>query len=562
MVKNKNLRVLSISIILCSVYALWIAPLNPVQIANLKVIDAFFYLSSKFNPLPKVGQDIVLITVDDDSLREVDIRWPWPRSVIAQIIKKVSANGPTAICVNFVFAGKSVNPQEDSVLIGSLKSAGNVYAAAFFGSNGKYVIPDEALALGLKDFGFVNKPRDIDNTIRRMRPYFLSQSGEIIDYSLSLKVAGSIMNSPPGNIGISVPLSKDGTAYIKFFGSLDKFNSISAWKILKDAADLSMLKNKLVFFGVTSESFHDTYHTPLGIMPGMVIDLNETLTYINKSFFRYAKAEVNSIILFIFVLIAVFGGLRLSILSGIALTACEILILLSLGLLLFLRNIIIDPFGPILLMVVSTILLHGTRYVVLIVENIVLRKEAVTDGLTGLYLYRYFELQLKRELESAFHIHKNLALVIYDIDHFKKINDTYGHEFGNIVLKAIAKSLKDHSRKNNIIARYGGEEFCIIVPGMKRDHAIKYAERLRNMVSFLEFKTDKDATAKLTMSAGIITIEDAHSEDPTDFIKAADCALYRSKNTGRDRISVFDKNVDKIISSPISFPLRPPTASS
>jgi len=544
--KNKNLRILSISIILCVVYALWIAPLNPVQIANLKIIDTFFYLSSKFNPLPKAGQGVILIAVDDYSLRESGIRWPWPRCMIADIIKKVSANGPAAICVNLVFAGKSVNPEEDSVLMASFKDAGNVYAAAFFGSDGKYVVPDEALALGLKDFGFVNKPRDIDNTIRRMRPYFLSQSGEIIDYSLSLKVAGSIMNSPPGNIGISVPLSKDGTAYIKFFGSLDKFDSIPAWKVLKDAADLSMLKNKLVFFGVTSESFHDTYHTPLGIMPGMVIDLNETLTYINKSFFRYTSHEVNSIILFIFVLIAVFGGLRLSILSGIALTACEILILLSLGLFLFLGQIIIDPIGPILLMVASTILLHGSRYVVLIVENIVLRKEAVTDGLTGLYLYRYFELQLKRELKSAFHIHKNLALVIYDIDHFKKINDAYGHEFGNTVLKAIAKSLKDHSRKNNVIARYGGEEFCIIVPGMKRDHTIKYAERLRNMVNFLEFRTDRGVTAKLTMSAGIITIEDASSEDPTDFIKAADCALYRSKNTGRDKISVFDAKIDSI----------------
>jgi diguanylate cyclase (GGDEF)-like protein len=179
----------------------------------------------------------------------------------------------------------------------------------------------------------------------------------------------------------------------------------------------------------------------------------------------------------------------------------------------------------------------------LIVENIVLRKEAVTDGLTGLYLYRYFELQLRRELESAFHIHKNLALVIYDIDHFKKINDTYGHEFGNIILKSIAKSLKDHSRKNNIIARYGGEEFCIIVPGMKRDHAIKYAERLRNLVSFLEFKTDKGEIVKVKMSAGIVTIEDAASNVVTDFIKSADIALYKSKNDGRDRITVFDKSL-------------------
>jgi CHASE2 domain-containing sensor protein len=461
MLKNNVLRILSISIIICVIYVSWIAPLNPIQVANLKVIDTFFNLSSKFNPLPKSGQDIVLVAVDDYSLRESGMRWPWPRSVIAQIIKKISDNGPAAICVDFVFAGKSTDPAEDSALAASLKEADNVYAAAFFGNDGKYIMPEEDLATSMKDFGFVNKPRDVDNTIRRMRPYFISESGEIIDYSLSLKVAGSIMNILPGGTGISVPLAGDGTTYIKFFGGLNKFNSIPAWKVLQGNADLSILKNKVVFFGVTSESFHDTYHTPLGMMPGVVIDINETLTYINKSFFRYANHEANSIILFIFVLIAVFGGLRLSILSGIALTGCGILALLALGLLLFLKGIIIDPFGPIFLMIASTVLLHGTRYVMLIVENIVLRKEAVTDGLTGLYLYRYFELHLKRELKNALHGNKNLALVIYDIDHFKNINDTYGHEFGNVVLKRIAKSLKDHSRRNNIIARYGGEEFCI-----------------------------------------------------------------------------------------------------
>ncbi|MDO8535511.1 MAG: diguanylate cyclase [Candidatus Omnitrophota bacterium] len=539
MLKNKDFRVLVISIALCVIYAWWLAPLRPIQIANLKIVDTFFYLNSRFNPLPKTGQDIVLITVDDSSLREIGIQWPWPRSMIAQIIKKVSAQSPSAICIDLVFAGKSVDPNEDSVLADSLKNAGNVYAAAFFGNDGKYVIPDETLAMGMKDFGFVNKPRDIDNTIRRMRPFLLSQSGQIIDYSLSVKVAGYVTNGPAKNMGISVPLSKDGTTYIRFFGTLDKFNSIPAWKVLKDTVDLSALKNKLVFIGVTSESFHDTYHTPLGIMPGMVIDLNETLTYINKSFFRYASHEVNSIILFIFVLIAVFGGIRLSILSGIALTACEIVTLLSLGLFLFTRHVIIEPIGPILLMIASTILLHGARYVVLVIENMVLRKEAVTDGLTGLYLHRYFELQLRRELKSAFHIHKNIALVLYDIDHFKKINDTYGHEFGNIVLKAIAKNLKNHSRKNNIIARYGGEEFCIIIPGMKRDHAIKYAERLRNLISHMEFKTDKGDIIRVTMSAGIVTIEDVTSPDDTAFIKAADSALYKSKNNGRDRITAF-----------------------
>jgi diguanylate cyclase (GGDEF)-like protein len=545
MLKNQKIQIPAIAILLCLAYGLWLAPLKPAQIANLKILDIFLALSSRPDSARKVNKDIVLVTVDDESLREIDLQWPWPRSLIADIIKKISANNPALICVDFVFAGKSLNPAEDSALIDSIKEAGNIYAAAYFGADGRYVTPDEGVALVLKDFGFVNKPRDIDNTVRRMRPYFLSASGDIIDYSMSLKAASSILNVPAANLGLAVPMSKHGTAYIKFFGSLDKFNSIPAWKIINDTADTSMLKNRTVFFGVTSESFHDTYHTPLGIMPGALIDINEFLTYITKGFFRYATHETNAVILFVFVLIAVFGGLRLPILSGIALTACEAGIFLSLGLFLFLHHIIIDLFGPVLLMLTSTVILHGTRYIVLVVENIRLRKEAATDGLTGLYQHRYFELQLRRELKNAFYIRKNLALVIYDIDYFKRVNDAYGHEFGNVILKAIARSLKNHSRKNNIIARYGGEEFCIIVPGMKRPDAIKYAERLRNLVSFLEFKTDRGEMVKVTMSAGIVTIEDAGSSNSTDFIKSADLALYRSKNAGRDRISIFDKTLDK-----------------
>lgn len=542
MAKNLVLRILSITLILCIAYGMWLSPLKPVQIANLKILDAFFYLSSKFCSVPKSVQDILLVTIDDESIREVNISWPWPRSVIADLIKKISSKGPSLICIDLVFAGKSTDPNEDALLAKSIIEAGNVFGAAYFGNDGKYVMPDEAIASGMKSFGFVNKPRDIDNTIRRMRPYFISTSGEIIDYSMPLKVAGYFTNIPPAKAALLVPLSKEGASYIKFFGTLNRFNSVPAWKIMANGADAPSMKNKIVFLGVTSELFHDIYHTPLGIMPGLLIDLNEALTYINKDFFRYANHEMNGFILFIFVLIAVLGGLRLPILSGIAFTACEVLTFCIFAMVLFLNHIIVDSFGPILLMISSTILLHGTRYVVLIVENIVLKKEAITDGLTGLYLYRYFELQLKRELKNAFYTRKNLALVIYDIDHFKRINDTYGHEFGNVILKSIGKSLKDHSRKNNIIARYGGEEFCIIVPGMKRDHAIKYAERLRNMVSFLEFKTDKNEVVRVTMSAGIVTIEDAASEDPTKFVKAADLALYRSKDSGRDRISVFDKS--------------------
>jgi len=541
MLKNRYLQILAISAILCAAYTLWIAALKPVRVADLKIIDAYFALDSNIRPLPKCGNDIAVVTVDDESLRRINIRWPWPRNVIAGIINRISQASPRLICADLVFAGKSVDPQDDAALIDTLKNAKNVLGAAYFGSDGRYVIPDEPIALGLADFGFVNKPRDADDAVRRMRPYFISPSGRIIDYSLSLKAAGHAMNTPVSALAMLLPLSKDGTAYIKFFGKADRFKVIPVWQIIEGTADNSSLKDKTVFFGVTSESFHDTYSTPLGMMPGLIIDLNEALTYMDKSFFLYAKDNINLLIVFVFALVAVTCALSLPLLAGIFVSIVLIAVSFFFGFILFSRHVITDVFGPVFLVIASTVLLHGIRSILLAVENIVLRKESTTDGLTGLYVYRYFELQLKRELKNALSGRKNLALVIYDIDHFKNINDSYGHEFGNLILKAIAKNLKDLSRKDNIIARYGGEEFCVIIPEMKRDDAVKYAERLRNMVGTLDFKTDKGENVKVTMSAGIAMIEDARSKDYSDFIKAADSALYSSKNDGRDRITVFKR---------------------
>jgi diguanylate cyclase (GGDEF)-like protein len=274
-------------------------------------------------------------------------------------------------------------------------------------------------------------------------------------------------------------------------------------------------------------------------MPGVVIDMNETLTYLNGRFFSYGGEWTDLAITASFAIIAVAAALALPILAGIAFAAMLLAASFFLGLFLFSHNIITDAFGPLLVITISTIILHSIRSILIVFENIVLKKEAVTDGLTGLYVYRYFELQLKRELENARRLKKDLALVIYDIDHFKKINDTYGHEFGNVVLKAIAKSLKDHSRRSNVIARYGGEEFCIIITGMDRDHAVKYSERLRDLIGSLEFRTDKGAKIKVTMSAGIAMASDITSGEPSDLVKSADSALYNSKNTGRNRITVF-----------------------
>jgi len=544
--RNLILKTLIIALLLCAVYSVFLSHLKPFKYANLKSLDLLFSLNHKIHPPDKHIEDMVLVTIDDESMRELNLRWPWSRGVTAGIAKKLSESNPAVICMDLAFIGQSLDTQEDLILAKSFKDAGNVIVAAYFGSDRKYVTPNAIVAQGARAFGFINKPRDIDNTVRRMRPFVLSDSGDVIDYPLSLKAVELFSGKSSKEIVSSLPLLKNNTAYIRFFAKKDNFTTIPAWKILKGVFKPSQITGKIVFLGVTSEVFHDIYQTPLGIIPGVALLMNEALTYMTGNFFNYYPLWLNFIILFLFIYVALLFNFRLSIASGALLSGFELIGFFALSLYLFLHNVIIDYFGVFFLIISIFLFAYGARYIVLVINNIALKREAITDGLTQLYVFKYFDLKLKNELKKAINENENLALVIYDIDHFKKINDTYGHNFGNEVIKTFAGILKSSSRRYDTVARYGGEEFCILMPGIKHQDVIKHAERIRDKVGQAHFKADSGKVVTITISGGIVTIKDAVSHKHKDFIRAADTALYKAKNTGRNKVCVFNKNVDKL----------------
>jgi diguanylate cyclase (GGDEF)-like protein len=158
----------------------------------------------------------------------------------------------------------------------------------------------------------------------------------------------------------------------------------------------------------------------------------------------------------------------------------------------------------------------------------ILEKIATKDSLTDLYNRRKFheaiELQLKKVSKGA--------LIILDIDHFKRINDQYGHNVGDVVLKLLARKLLSNIRENDIVARWGGEEFLIFLSGSDIINATKIAERIRLAVSETDF-TIKD---QVTISLGVAMIQ--NYDQINDAIKAADDALYKAKSTGRNKVEV------------------------
>ncbi|HTP64275.1 MAG TPA: GGDEF domain-containing protein [Geobacteraceae bacterium] len=168
--------------------------------------------------------------------------------------------------------------------------------------------------------------------------------------------------------------------------------------------------------------------------------------------------------------------------------------------------------------------------------NVKLHELAFRDALTGLYNHRYFQEALDRELDRSKRYQRDLSLIIFDIDYFKKINDTYGHPAGDRVLAAISRRAESAVRSSDIIARYGGEEFAVILPETDFSGAGVFAERLRSEIERLEIEVE-GKKIKATVSAGFTSYRPgARVPEKGAIIGMADKALYIAKQSGRNRV--------------------------
>ena len=163
---------------------------------------------------------------------------------------------------------------------------------------------------------------------------------------------------------------------------------------------------------------------------------------------------------------------------------------------------------------------------------------AATDGLTGINNRRTFEQVLQRDVNKAIRNGEQMSLLIIDIDHFKKLNDTHGHQAGDEALREVAQLVAGNCREFDTAARYGGEEFCLILPSCASIEALAIAERLRQKVA------DSTTVVPLTVSGGVATLP-SNALDAQSLLKAADEALYESKRSGRNKVTWSRKRPDQ-----------------
>lgn len=183
-------------------------------------------------------------------------------------------------------------------------------------------------------------------------------------------------------------------------------------------------------------------------------------------------------------------------------------------------------------------------------ENALLHKKvfemSVKDGLTGLYNVRAFRERLELELKSAERIQHPVSLMFFDVDHFKKYNDTHGHPAGDVILKKIAMLLMQNFRNTDFITRYGGEEFCVILTHTDLQSAMKKAESFRKVVEEYPFpKKESQPLGKISVSIGVSEYP-SHASTSEMLIKLADDALYRAKKESRNTVKSAEKEASYV----------------
>jgi diguanylate cyclase (GGDEF)-like protein len=166
-------------------------------------------------------------------------------------------------------------------------------------------------------------------------------------------------------------------------------------------------------------------------------------------------------------------------------------------------------------------------------KSLTLEQAALTDGLTSIQNRRYFDDALKEYLAEFKRIDKPIGLMILDLDHFKQINDTHGHNIGDEVLKSVARCLKELTRYHDVVARLGGEEFAVIVPNIDGELLQKLAERIRRSISALPI-TSGNVRLAITTSVGLAIWD--RRETAEKLVERADKMLYEAKRLGRNRV--------------------------
>ena len=519
----------------------------------------FLDLMIRNKPAIQASPDIVFIEIAEDTLQVIRER-PLPRNyhgIIAEILKTWGAK---AILFDYVFEGKTT-PFNDDVFEESLKkNAGNIYFPVVAEKSGK----KQSLLRSIPEFenhahglGHINISTDEDGILRRFQP-FIKVNGNYYPH-IGLKIAYDLLDkkiASPRDLRFNT--DETGSVFIdwagKWAGTFQHFSYLDLLKSFeqiqsgqKPTIPPSAFKDKICLIGHTAAGGTDIKATPLdNAYPGLGVIGNILNAGLHGQFAKQATLKQNLTFLIALGLLASLFLIPFKNLLSLLSILILIAVWIGLAYFLFLKNgIWFYLFQPILSILILFIFSALFSKMVNDRERIRFYELSTTDSLTGTFVRRYFDVRAKHEFEKAQRSKTPLSLILFDIDHFKNINDIFGHQAGDEVLRKISKLILTYIRyqarqKNgstDLLARYGGEEFVLLLPNTDlKIAAFNVAERIRSKIELTPIFWEGQ-TISITVCAGVSSAHDFDKSIDV-LIARADEALYRSKAEGRNRTSV------------------------
>ncbi len=480
---------------------------------RLKLQDFFaahsFYL---FNEEPPQAQDIIIVTIDEESRRRLKQRWPWPRSVTAQLINTIASFSPRVIGLDIIFSG-TTEPADDQALAETFARTQNVVLG--------YILRQENSELPLDMFGdsvaglgFVNRPvqstsgsglkntSDVYNVVRNIRTFYQRETGPV-DVSIDIALVSRYRDVSEDEIRIMpsrgiylgdelfIP-SPGGIASLDYLVHPLEFKQIPAYLVLEGAVDAEDFRDKIVLVGATDPLIHDEHITPLGIYPGVTIIANALVMILTERFLVSvlgwpAVAAFFMLGLGILIVNKHWGFLRAS-----AVTVSLLLVLFFAALYGRARSIQFDYFSLFYFCVSAYLVSNVYKYTYLMYMRNKLKNLAVSDALTRFYTYRYFLAKVDEDFKDTSKTVIFCAFRLTDYNklsfelHFKRLQSliqTFSHYF---------RVQWEKKLKNVMFFRLAQDVIALTIVGAEKDYVEELSRNFLAGVRQVEFEIEKE----------------------------------------------------------------------
>ncbi len=576
-------------VFLIAVVALFLAPV--VRDFLYEIENKTFDIRQKIlADFKSPNEDIVILAVDDASYEYIVSTygaWPVPRDFWANISKEIEKQNPKAIVFDLLFVQNfRAYGNADKKLTDVVRANDNIYLSMNFDNQHPEIrfpvdLP-EKLAInvygnldnlkkdtGIKytnvrpilkslmdstgNIGFINVPRDQDGIIRGYYPIFAYK--DKFYKHLTLKVGLDLIGADAKNLkynnsalilsdGRKIPLDEENKTYLNWYGDAGTYEYIPLWQADKAVkkGDKAYLKdkfqNKIIYVGTTATSLADIKSSPISRrLPGVETHTTMLNNILDNNFIKKTPLVLDVLMAIILVAMTWLCALRVKSVVKNIVCILGIVLLYSLFALFLMAKFnlwigVILPTGSVIL---TFTVAYVIKYIITSRDYEHTYKLAVTDGLTEMYNHRYFQEQMKNNIENSKRYGAPFSLIMVDIDFFKKFNDKYGHQSGDAVLRQVAQTIKKNIRSTDIPCRYGGEEMSVILTNTKKEEAALVAQKICEAVRNREFELATGDWTHVTISLGVASMPE-DGKEPQELIEYADRCLYIAKENGRNQV--------------------------